>query len=56
MKIDLFVLLPHSIYITQPLDVGCFQPFKHYYTEAIDSAVRLDSSDFNRLNFLVAFN
>lgn len=56
LKIDLFVLPPHSTHITQPLDVGCFQPFKHYHTEAVDSAVRLGSSDFDRLDFLAAFN
>ena len=56
MKIDLFVLPPHSTHITQPLDVGCFQPFKHYHSEAVDMAVRLGSSDFDRLDFLAAFN
>ena len=55
LKIDLFVLPPHSTHITQPLDVGCFQPFKHYHTKAVDSAVRLESSNFDRLDFLAAF-
>lgn len=55
-KIALFVLPPHSTHITQPLDVGCFQPFKHYHTEAVDNAIRLGSSDFDRLDFLAAFN
>ena len=56
MKIDLFVLSPHSTHVTQSLDVGCFQLFKHYHTEVVDNAVRLGSSDFDRLDFLVAFN
>lgn len=38
-QILLFRLPPHSTHLTQPLDVGIFQPFKHYHTEAIDSAV-----------------
>ena len=56
MRIDLFVLPPHSTHLTQPLDVGCFQPFKHYHAEAVDAAVRLGSSNFDRLDFLAAFN
>ena len=56
MCIDLFILPPHSTHLTQPLDVGCFQPFKHYHAEAVDAAVRLGSSDFDRLDFLAAFN
>ena len=55
-KIALFVLPPHSTHLTQPLDVGCFQPFKHYHSEAVDNAVRLGNSDFDRLDFLAAFN
>ena len=55
-KIALFVLPPHSTHITQPLDVGCFQPFKHYHFEAVDNAVRLRGSDFDRLDFLAVFN
>ena len=27
-QIELFHLPPHSTHLTQPLDVGCFQPFK----------------------------
>ena len=34
--IELFRLPPHSTHLTQPLDVGCFQPYKHYRTETID--------------------
>ena len=36
--------------------MGCFQPFKHWHTESVDAAVRLGSSDFDRLDFLAAFN
>lgn len=27
-RIELFTLPPHSTHFTQPLDVGCFQPYK----------------------------
>ena len=54
-KIVLFRLLAHSTHLTQPLDVGVFQPFKHYHTEAIDRAVRLGDSQFGKLEFLAAF-
>lgn len=37
--IELFQLLSHFTHLTQPLDVGCFQPFKHYHTKAIDNAM-----------------
>ena len=53
--IELFRLPPHSTHLTQPLDVGCFQPFKHYHAEAIDDAIRSGSGDFGRLEFLAKF-
>ena len=40
-NIVLFRLPAHFTHLTQPLDVGVFQSFKHYHTEAIDRAVRL---------------
>ena len=54
-KIILFRLPPHSTLLNQPLGVGVFQPFKHYYTNAIDKAVRLDDKKFGKLEFLTAF-
>jgi len=54
-KIVLYKLPPHSTHLTQPLDVGVFQPFKHYHTEAIDQAVRLGDYNFGKLEFLAAF-
>ena len=38
-KIELFRLPAHSTYFSQSLDVGCFQPFKHYHSEAVDESV-----------------
>lgn len=54
-RIELFRLPAHSTHLTQPLDVGCFQPFKHYHSEAIDEVVRNGESDFNKLDFLSIF-
>ena len=53
--IELFRLPPHSTHLTQLLDVGCFQPFKHYHTEAIDNTMRLGEEDFGKLEFLAKF-
>ncbi len=50
--IELFRLPPHSTHLTQPLDVSCFQPFKHYHAEAIDNAMRSGEGDFGRLELL----
>ena len=54
-NIVLFRLPPHSTHKTQPLDVGCFQPFKHYHSEAVDHSVRQGNSEFGKLDFLSAF-
>jgi hypothetical protein len=51
-----FTLPPHATHILQPLDVVCFQPFKHYHRQAIDKSLRLGIFDFNRLDFIAAFN
>ena len=56
LMIDLFVLPAHSTHLTQPLDVGCFQPMKHYHSEAVDQSVRLGQNKFDRLDFLAAFS
>lgn len=50
-----FYLLPHSSHLTQLLDVGVFQPFKHWYTEAIDLAMRQAGGDYSRIDFLANF-
>ena len=54
-KIVLFHLPAHSTHLTQPLDVGLFQPFKHYHQEAIDKVVWLGNSDFDWVEFLACF-
>ena len=51
-NIVLFILLPNSISWAQLLDVGYFQPFKYYYSEAVDTLIRAGVETFDRLDFL----
>ena len=44
-----FCLPPHTTHLLQPLDVVCFQPYKHFHAEAVDAATRTGCSDFNEL-------
>jgi hypothetical protein len=39
-RIYLLRLPPHTSHLTQPLDVGCFAPLKHYYREGVREATR----------------
>lgn len=39
-KIVIFVLPPHTSHLTQPLDVGCFGPFKRFYYSECDMWLR----------------
>ena len=54
-KFVLFCLLSHTTYLTQPLDVAVFQPFKYYNTDVVDKTVRLGDEKFGKLEFLAAF-
>ena len=54
-KIILIYLSSHFTHLIQPLDVGCFQPFKHYHTQVIDCVVQLDNVEFGKLQFLAEF-
>ena len=47
-----FRLPLHTTHLLQPLDVVCFQPLKHYHSEAIDDAVRDGDYEFSKLEFL----
>ena len=51
----LFKLPAHSTHITQPLDVGVFQPYKNAHGKAIEHAVRNGDAKFSRQEFLAAF-
>src|SRR6266480_6801984 len=48
-----FTLLPHTTHFLQPLNVGCFQPNKHYHREAVNEATRMGNRDYNRMDFFV---
>ena len=54
-NIVLFRFSAHSTHLIQFLDVGVFQPYKHYHAEAIDTAVRLNDRKFGKLNFLTVY-
>jgi hypothetical protein len=44
----------HTSHFLQPLDVGCFQPYKHWHAEAVDAATRSGCINFNKTEFLAA--
>ncbi len=54
-NIVIFTLPPHYTHVTQPLNVGIFQPMKHYHSEVIDETIRLGSTSFNKQDFLASF-
>jgi hypothetical protein len=49
-----YVLPAHSTHLLQPCDVGCFQPLKHWHTEAVADSVRTGFDTFHRVDFLYA--
>lgn len=53
-KIICLSLPPHSSQHLQPLDVVCFQPFKHHHKAAVEQATRTGCTDFNKLEFFNA--
>ena len=53
-KIELFALPTYSIHLTQPLDIGCFQPYKYYYSKTINAEMQTRISEFSKLNFLAS--
>lgn len=49
-NILIYAFPSHLTHILQPLDVGIFQPYKHWHREAVHSAIRnLDRVDGNRV-------
>lgn len=54
-KIVLFRFPLQNTNLTQPLDIGIFQLFKHYYTYTIDKVVWFGDEKFGKLEFLSAF-
>jgi Tc5 transposase DNA-binding domain/DDE superfamily endonuclease len=55
-NIILYSLPPHTSHLLQPLDVVCFQPYKHYHAEVIDNAVRTGDTRFSKIEFLHALH
>ncbi|KAI1681040.1 DDE superfamily endonuclease [Pyrenophora tritici-repentis] len=48
-------MLPHSSYLLQPLDVGCFSPLKRAYSREVESLMRNHINHITKLEFLPAF-
>ena len=46
---------PHSSYLLQPLDVGCFSPLNALHGKQIKRLVRLRINHITKLEFLPAF-
>ena len=49
--IELYTFPSHLIYILQLLDVGIFQPYKHYHREAVLKAIRDMDLEYNVASF-----
>lgn len=54
-KIIALCLPPHSTHLVQPLDVGLFSPYNHYYGRAVDDAVRQGNTGIGKPLFLQLF-
>jgi hypothetical protein len=48
-----FCFQSHTTHFLQPLDVVCFQPYKHFHAEAIDAVTCTGCSDFDKFKFLI---
>jgi len=46
---------PHSSYLLQPLDVGCFGPMKQAYGRQVEDLMRAHINHVSKLEFLCAF-
>ncbi|EMD86643.1 hypothetical protein COCC4DRAFT_200460 [Bipolaris maydis ATCC 48331] len=53
-KVIAYRLPPNTSHFLQPLDVGCFQPYKHWHAQAVDHATRTGCTAFNKIKFLAA--
>jgi hypothetical protein len=54
-KIIVLCMPPHSSYLLQPLDVGCFSPLKRAYGDEISSLARYSTKQIKKEAFLPAF-
>jgi len=46
---------PHSSYLLQPLDIGCFGPLKQAYGRQVENLIRMYINHVSKLEFLCAF-
>ena len=46
---------PHSSYLLQPLDVGCFATLKRSYGRLMEDYIRLSIHHVNKLDFITAY-
>ena len=53
-KIELFILLPHSIYFIQPLNTSYFQLYKYFHSKRIDEIIQTRILKFSKFNFLAS--
>jgi hypothetical protein len=54
-KIIVFYMPPHSSYLLQLLDVGCFSPLKRAYGDEINSLAQYSTKKIKKEAFLPAF-
>ncbi len=54
-NIVIFTLFSHFTHVTQSLNVRIFQLIKHYHSKIINETIRLESTSFNKQNFLAFF-
>ena len=46
---------PHSSYLLQPLDIGCFRPLKQVYGRQVKDLIRIYINHISKLKFLCSF-
>ena len=55
-KIIPFQLPPHSTHVLQLLDIGVFQPLKHWHQEAIHNKILYGDVSYSKVDFLNCYN
>ena len=51
----LICILPHLLYLLQPLNIGCFTILKRAYRKCVENVMRTGQNHINKLDFLNAF-
>ena len=54
-NISLLLMLPHSLYLCQPLDVGVFSPLKTYMSPELDKIIRYGISNIKKFEWADAY-